>query len=203
MIVEDQKLFRVFLERWLGDLPKFVVVAAVDSAEAALEAVEREKPDVMVVDLQLPGMDGIACVRAARQMRPQLRALVLSSLLDPLSLTRVRESGVEGYVEKDATPVELADALTAVAAGQNYFSARFAETLARERGKTLAVGKMLSRREQEVLAHVLGGRTSREISEVVGLSARTVEYHRASIMAKLGATNLAELVGSAQRLGLA
>lgn len=203
LIVEDQKLFRVFLERWLADMPKFEVVASVDSAEEALHAVERETPDVMIVDLQLPGMDGLACVRAARQVRPQLRALVLSSLLDPLSLTRVRESGVEGYVEKDATPVELADALSAVVAGRSYFSARFADTLSRERGKAVAVGKVLSRREQEVLAHVLHGRTSREISEIVGLSTRTVEFHRANILAKMGANNVTDLVASAQRSGLA
>lgn len=195
-------MFRSFLERWLSDLPKFALVAAVASGEEALEVVERDGPDVMILDLQLPGMDGVACVRAARQMRPQLRALVLSSLLDPLSVTRVRESGVEGYVEKDASPTELADALTTVAAGQRYFSARFAETLVRERGKAMAVGKVLSRREQEVLTHVLAGKTSREISDFVSLSVRTVEFHRANIMAKLGASNLAELVSNAQRRGL-
>ena len=195
-------MFRAFLARWLSGLPKFVLVAAVSSGEEAVECVARQAPDMLMVDLTLSGMDGLACVQASRQIRPQLRALVLSSMLDPLSLTRVRESGVEGYIEKDADSDQLADALTAVAAGRTYFSARFAETLGRERGKAQAVGKMLSRREQEVLSHVLGGRTSREISEIVGLSARTVEFHRANIMGKLGATNLAELVGSAQRLGL-
>jgi Response regulator containing a CheY-like receiver domain and an HTH DNA-binding domain len=203
LIVEDQRLFRSFLENWLAGLPKFSLVAAVESAEEALGAVERLEPDVMIVDLQLPGMDGLACVQAARQMRPQLRALVLSSLTDPLSLTRVRESGVEGYVEKDASPEELADALTTVAAGHTYYSAKFAEVLLREGAKAQAVGKILSRREQEVLTLVLGGKTSREISELIGLSARTIEFHRANVMAKLGAGNFAELVASAKRRGLA
>jgi Response regulator containing a CheY-like receiver domain and an HTH DNA-binding domain len=202
LIVEDQRLFRSFLESWLAGLPGFSLVAAVGSAEEALGAVERQAPDLMMVDLQLPGMDGLACVQAARQMRPQLRALVLSSLIDPLSLTRVRESGVEGYVEKNASPEELADALTTVATGHTYYSAKFAEVLLREGAKAQAVGKILSRREQEVLTLVLGGKTSREISELIGLSARTIEFHRGNVMAKLGAGNLAELVASAKRRGL-
>ena len=202
LIVEDQGMFRAFLKTWLAGLPKFSLVGAVDSGEAALTLIEAEEPDLLIVDLQLPGMDGLACVRAARQVRPQLRALVLSSLLDPLSLTRVRESGVEGFVEKDASPEQLADAVIAVAAGRPYFSARLTEILAREGAKAQALGKILSRREQEVLTHVLSGKTSREISDLIALSSRTVEFHRANIMGKLGATNLAELVASAQRRGL-
>ncbi|HEY9247503.1 MAG TPA: response regulator transcription factor, partial [Rariglobus sp.] len=108
----------------------------------------------------------------------------------------------EGYIEKDATPEQLAEALGAVADGRLFYSARFNETLAREGSKALAVGKILSRREQEVLGHVLAGRTSRETGELIGLSARTVEFHRANIMAKLGADNLAELVVHARRMGL-
>lgn len=195
-------MFRSFLEQWLGQQPRFVAVGVAGSGEAALALVAERAPDVMLVDLQLPGMDGLAFVRAARQLRPQLRALVLSSLVDALALTRVRESGVEGYLEKDAPPEQLAEALTAVAEGRPYFSSRFGETLAREGAKALAVGKILSRREQEILSHVLAGKTSREVSDLIGLSARTVEFHRANIMAKLGATNLVELVAVARQHGL-
>lgn len=201
LIVEDQGMFRSFLERWTQRQPRFTLVGVADSGEVALELVARHMPDVMLVDLQLPGMDGLACVRAARQLRPQLRALVLSSLVDALTLTRVRESGVEGYLEKDAQPEQLAEALNAVADGCTYFSSRFGETLARESAKALAVGKILSRREQEILSHVLAGKTSREISDIVGLSTRTVEFHRANIMGKLGATNLVELFAIARQRG--
>lgn len=194
-------MFRAFLERWLRQQPRFALVGVAGTGETGLALVAEQAPDVMIVDLQLPGMDGLAFVRAARQLRPQLRALVLSSLVDTLALTRVRESGVEGYLEKDAPPEQLADALNAVADGRPYFSSRFAETLAREGAKALAVGKILSRREQEILSHVLGGKTSREVSDLVGLSVRTVEFHRANIMGKLGATNLVELVANARKRG--
>lgn len=202
LVVEDMGMFRTLLVDWLKGWRRYDVAGAVRSGEEALALLRSARPDVAVVDLQLPGMDGLEFVRAARQILPQMRALVLSSLMDPLALTRVRESGVEGYIEKDASPEQFAEALGAVADGRLFYSARFNETLAREGAKAQAVGKILSRREQEVLTHVLAGRTSRETGEVIGLSARTVEFHRANIMAKLGAGSLADLITNARRMGL-
>ena len=199
LLVEDMGMFRALLAARFRGSPRFTVVGEAGSGEEALAMLSETRPDVLIVDLPLPGMDGLALVRAARQIRPAVRALILSSLMDPLALTRVRESGVEGYVEKDTTPEKLEEALHAVADGRAFFSARFQETLAREGSRAMAVGKILSRREQEVLTHVLAGKTSREVGELIGLSARTVEFHRANIMAKLGATNLAELAANARR----
>ena len=202
LVVEDMGMFRALLTDLIAGWGRYAVAGAAGSGEDALALMSAVQPDVLIVDLQLPGMGGLEFVRAARQIRPQVRALVLSSLVDPLALTRVRESGVEGYIEKDATPEQLVEALGAVADGRLFYSARFNETLAREGAKSLAVGKILSRREQEVLTHVLAGKTSRETGELIGLSARTVEFHRANIMAKLGAENLADLIANARRLGL-
>ena len=201
MVVEDQGLVRAFFEQWLAGLPRFVLAGSASSGEEALLHVERERPDVVLVDLQLPGMDGLEFVRVARQVRPQLCALVVSSLTDPLALTRVRESGAEGYVEKDATPEQLAEALNAVADGRRYYSPRFETTLAREAAKAEGAGKILSKREQQVLEFVLGKKANKEIAEVMGLSVRTVEFHRANLMAKLGATNFEELIVAAQLRG--
>lgn len=201
MLVEDQGLVRAFFERWLATLPRFVLAGSARSGEEALRQMERERPDIAIVDLQLPGMDGLGFVRAARQLRPQLRALVVSSLTDPLALTRVREAGVEGYAEKDATPEMLTEALEAVAAGRQYYSQRFIETLARERARAEGVGKILSKREQQVLELVLGKKSNQEIATAMELGVRTVEFHRANLMAKLGATNQAELVKQVQARG--
>lgn len=201
MIVEDQTMMRTFLERWVATLPGFVVAGVLRSGEAALLQVEALKPDVALVDFQLPGMDGLEFVRAARQMRPQMRALMVTSLMDALTLTRVRESGVEGYVEKDAPPELLAEALRAVAAGRAFYSETFKETLAREGVKAQGAGKILSRREQQVLGLVLDGKANREIAELMGLSLRTVEYHRLNLMTKLDAGNLAELTVNAKLRG--
>jgi DNA-binding NarL/FixJ family response regulator len=202
MIVEDQGMVRAFFERWLAGLPRFALVASAGSGEAALARVEEARPDVVLVDYQLPGMDGLEFVQAARQVRPQLRALVVSSLVDALALTRIREAGVEGYVEKDATPETLAEALDAVADGREFFSTKFRETMAREGANAEGVGKILSRREQQVLGLVLARKTNRDIAGLMGLSERTVEFHRANMMAKLSATNLTELVARAKQRGV-
>lgn len=202
LVVEDMAMFRRLLVKWLEGLPRYELAGAVESGEDGLAKILETKPDVLLVDLQLPGIDGLQFVRAARQLRPQMRALVLSSLVDPLALTRVRESGVEGFVEKHAEPELLAEALAAVADGRRFYSSRFNETLAREGAKATAVGKILSRREQDVLTQVLAGRTSKEIGAVIGLTQRTVDFHRKNIMTKLGASNVAELAATAQRAGL-
>lgn len=201
MIVEDLGMVRAFFERWLAGMPRFVLAGSARSGEEALALVEAARPDVVLVDYQLPGMDGLEFVQAARQLRPQLRALVVSSLVNPLALTRVRESGVEGYVEKDATPETLAEALKTIAEGRRYYSQKFRETMAREGANAEGVAKILSRREQQVLGLVLGRKSNREIAELMGLSERTVEFHRANLMGKLAATNLTDLLERAKQRG--
>lgn len=202
MIVEDQGMVRAFFERWLTAMPRFELVASARSGEEALMLVEAARPDVVLVDFQLPGMDGLEFMQAARQVRPQLRALVVSSLVDALALTRVREARVEGYVEKDATPEMLAEALSAVADGRQYFSAKFRETMAREGAKAESVAKILSRREQQVLGLVLKRHSNQEIADLMSLSIRTIEFHRANLMTKLNASNLPDLVAQAKQRGL-
>lgn len=201
LIVEDQGMFRAFLVEWFEARPQFEVVGAAASAEEGLRLAEQTAPDLLLVDMNLPGMDGLGLVRAVRQTRPEINSLILTSLTDPLAVTRIRESGVEGYLEKDAEPAELAEAVEAVACGREYFSPRFRDVAAREGGKPLAAGKILSRRELEVLTHVLRRLSNREIAELMTLSARTVEFHRANVMAKLNASNMDELVTAARRHG--
>lgn len=201
LIIEDQGMVRAFFERLLAERPRFEISGSARSGEQALTLLESVKPDVALVDLQLPGMDGLEFVRLARQVRPQLRALIVSSRMDPLTLTRVRESGVEGYLEKDGSPEELVLALETVARGGQYHSEKFRETLAREGAKAQSVGKILSKREQQVLGLVLESKSNREIAESMGLSVRTVEFHRLNLMTKLEATNLNELVANVKLRG--
>jgi DNA-binding NarL/FixJ family response regulator len=201
LIIEDQGMVRAFFERLLEERSAFEISGSARSGEQALSLLESLKPDVALVDLQLPGMDGLEFVRLARQVRPQLRALIVSSRMDPLTLTRVRESGVEGYLEKDGSPEELILALETVARGGQYHSEKFRETLAREGAKAQSVGKILSKREQQVLGLVLESKSNRDIAEAMRLSVRTVEFHRLNLMTKLEATNLSELIASVRLRG--
>lgn len=203
MIVEDQGMVRAFFERWVAGMPRFAVVGAARSGEEAVTQVEQARPDLALVDFQLPGMDGLEFVHAARQVRPQLRALVVSSLADPVTLTLIRESGVEGYIEKDASPEMLAEALQAVADGGSYYSRVFRETIVRQGADAEGVGKILSRREQQVLALLLAKKTNREIAEQMNLSQRTVEFHRANLMTKLEVSSYADLIVAAHLRGWA
>lgn len=201
MIVEDEGLMREFFERWVRELPRYEFAGAARSGEQALQQIDALRPDVLLVDFQLPGMDGLEFVQAARQVRPQLRALLVTTMTDPLTITRVHESGVEGYVEKDETTRSLAEALDAVTDGRRFFSEKFRATLAQERTRPEGLGKILTRREQQVLGHVLGGRANREIADLLGLSVRTVECHRLNLMTKLEAGSLAELQERAAQRG--
>ncbi len=201
LVVEDQGMIRAFFEQWVRAQPRFTLAGSAASGEDALARLEAMAPDVALVDFQLPLMDGLEFARAARQVRPQLRSLVITSLVDPLALTRIREAGVEGYIEKDATPALLTEALHAVADGREFYSEAFRTTLAREDAKAQGLAKILSRREQQVLTHVLGGKTSREVGELIGVSARTVEFHRSNLMAKLDVANLADLIAVVRRRG--
>lgn len=201
LIVEDQGMINAFFVSWLAQLPGFTLAGAARSGEDAMALLENSQPDVALVDFQLPWMDGLQFIRMARQIRPQLRCLVVTSLVDPLTLSRVREAGVEGYVEKDATPETLAEALVAVADGRDYHSPLFRDTLAREDAKSQGLAKILSRREQQVLGGVIGGKSNREIAELLGLSVRTVEFHRLNFMAKLEATDVNQLMAAVRKRG--
>jgi DNA-binding NarL/FixJ family response regulator len=201
MILEDQGMMRAFFERLVREMPGFALVAAARTGEEALALVQEAKPDLALVDYQLPGMDGIEFLRAARQLRPQLRVLIISTLVDPLALTRILESGVEGYLEKDASPELLVEALGAVASGGEYYSRKFREVIAREQVQPEGLGKILSRREQQVLELLLERKTNREIATALNLSARTVEFHRANLMGKLGAQSFTDLMSTAQQRG--
>lgn len=183
-----------FLERWLVGIPCFVTAGIAHSGEEALEMLGREQPDVALVDLLLSGMDGLEFIRRAKKRRPELRAIVLSSLIDPLSVARVQEAKVDGYVEKNASPEILVEALQTVAAGGTFFSEQFCRICGSEDAKAKMLGRLLSRREQQVLAELLLGMSNKEIAEKLSISSRTVEFHRANLMAKLGAGNMAELI---------
>jgi DNA-binding NarL/FixJ family response regulator len=201
LVVDDHSVVREGLRRVLeegsgGDLR--VVAEAANGAEAVERAV-REKPDVVLLDLTMPGPggSGLAVVRTLRDRAPDARVLILSVHDDREYVLESVRAGAHGYLRKDSSPAEIRQAIHAVCAGDSFFSPPVARHLAAavQDGSQRPAGSLaaLTARERDVLVGVASGRTNRETAAALGISVRTVETHRDSLMRKLGIHTVAEL----------
>ena len=201
LVVDDHSVVREGLRRVLeegsgGDLR--VVAEAANGAEAVERAV-REKPDVVLLDLTMPGPggSGLAVVRTLRDRAPDARVLILSVHDDREYVLESVRAGAHGYLRKDSSPAEIRQAIHAVCAGDSFFSPPVARHLAAavQGGSERPAGSLaaLTARERDVLIGVASGRTNRETAAALGISVRTVETHRDSLMRKLGIHTVAEL----------
>jgi DNA-binding NarL/FixJ family response regulator len=175
-------------------LPAFSLVGEAGDGAQGLALCRRLKPDVALLDIQMPGLDGIELAATLMAEPPAPRILLLTSRKDALTINRAAELGIPGYVEKDVELKVLEAALTRVAAGERFYCDHAAETVGNLARDETAFSKMLSRREQEILALVGQGLTSKTIAARLALSPRTVESHRHNIMQKLGIKDLAGLI---------
>lgn len=200
-IIEDQVLFRDLLVKLVTGDARFECVGSAGDAEAGLALCLRTEPDLIVLDVNLPGMNGLDMAALLRARHADAHILALTSLKDELTITRILELELTGYVEKDQPVAVLEEAMLAVAQGRRYHSATFEDVRRRMGRDPLAVGKILSPREREILALVAKGRTSGQIAAVLGLSERTVSNHRYNMMRKLEVHSVAELVAFAVRTG--
>jgi DNA-binding NarL/FixJ family response regulator len=210
LVVDDHSVVREGLRRVLeegsgGDLR--VVAEAANGAEAVERAV-RESPDVVLLDLTMPGPggSGLAVVRTLRDRVPDTRVLILSVHDDREYVLESVRAGAHGYLRKDSSPAEIRQAIHAVCAGDSFFSPPAARHLAAavQAGVPRPTSGLasLTARERDVLTRVASGRTNRETAAELGISVRTVETHRDSLMRKLGIHTVAELTRFALENGL-
>jgi len=178
------------------------VVAEVGDGRTIVREVERLRPDVIVMDVSLPELNGIDATRAVRQARIGVRVLLISVHYDEPLVIAGLDAGASGYLLKDASGDELVRAVRAVAADQSYFSPAIARVLAHRAIAKRSGGIQLTPREREVVQLIGEGRRLREIAGQMFLSPHTVKSHRANAMRKLGARTTAELVRYAIRAGL-
>ena len=178
------------------------VVAEVGDGRAIVREVERLSPDVIVMDVSLPELNGIDAMRAIRRVRPTARVLLISVHYDEPLVIAGLDAGASGYLLKDASGDELVRAVRAVAGDQSYFSPPIARVLAHRAIAKRSGGIQLTPREREVVQLIGEGRRLREIAGQMFLSPHTVKSHRANAMRKLGARTTAELVRYAIRAGL-
>jgi two-component system, NarL family, response regulator NreC len=218
MLVDDHDVVRTGLKTYLEIQEGFEVIAEADSGEKALEMLTHISPELIVMDITMPGIDGLETTRRIKERSPECRILALTVHSDKQFFFEMLAAGADGYVTKQVAAEELVEAIRAVAAGQVYLQPALAIWLL-EDYRRLAVQDLgkeideprqtniqalshLSRRELQVLTAVADGMTNIEIGEKLGISHKTVARHRERIMAKLNIHSCAELVKFAIRNGL-
>ena len=199
-IAEDQRLVRELLSALLVRQPDFQVVGEASNGAEALALAARLEPDVLVLDIGLPDLDGVAVARTLRKSRPGLKLLALSVHAERHFVQQMLKAGADGYVVKTSALDELVQAIRAVAGGKIYLSPEITrEALPEDR---VEEGAPLGSRERQVLALIADGKRSSEIGARLHISTATVEAHRRNIMRKLGLHTVAELTKYAIRKGL-
>ena len=203
MLVDDHAVVRMGFRLLLEGATDLKVVAEANSGEEAVRSFAEAKPDVVVMDISMPGIGGLEAIDRILAREPQARILVLSAHEDIMHARRVLKAGAVGYLTKRSAAEALIDAIRQVAQGKTYLEPSIAQQLALQQlsGDRSPVD-MLSEKEFKVFLALAKGKSVAEIAEVMSLSPRTVGTHLYNIKQKLGASNSAELAIMAIRAGL-
>ncbi|MFO7777167.1 MAG: response regulator transcription factor [Nitriliruptoraceae bacterium] len=204
VIADDHALVRQSIVKAVNAEPGLEVVAEVADGLAALQAVATHEPDLIVLDIAMPGKDGLAVAEQLRAQHPGTAVLFLSMHDDDASLQRALAIGARGFVSKSASVDELLDALRAMQTGGSYLSSGVAtRVMDIAAGRTRSSDLGLTAREREVLDLLIQGKRPGEIGDALFLSVKTVKNHLTSIYQKLEVETGAQAVAEAYRLGLA
>ncbi|HEY6240811.1 MAG TPA: response regulator transcription factor [Burkholderiales bacterium] len=205
LLADDHAVVRDGLRALLEDGNDLQVVAvAGNGREAVLEAL-RLRPDIVIMDIAMPELDGVEATRRIVERCPDTRVLILSMYLSAEHIYRALQAGAQGYVLKESAGEEVVEAIRALRAGKRYLSHRITETVIDDylrEGANVSPLDSLSLRERDVLQLVVEGRTNAVIAQVLSLSPKTVETYRARIMKKLKVRDTVELVKFSMRHGL-
>lgn len=208
LLVDDHVMVRQALGRTLGDVPEFEVVGQAGSGEECLELIPRLSPEVVLMDIGMPGMGGLATTEKIRRDYPQVNVLILTIHNRDDYFFKSFQAGASGYILKDAEMEELVAAVQEVAQGKTYIFPTLIpklidDYLQRVRGdRSPGARQALSEREKEVLRLIAAGTTTNEIASTLNISTHTVRRHRDHIMAKLDLHSAAQLIRFAIDHGL-
>ena len=199
LLVDDHKLIRVGLRQIIEAEADFEVVGEAESGQDGLEKARELKPDIVVMDINMPGMNGIEATRRIARLDPRPRILIVSVLSrDPVP-SRLLEAGADGYLSKDTAADEILTALKMVRLGKRYLSADLARQMALSQFDGESPLDQLSDREMEVLLMVTDGQSIQEIAEILHVSPKTVATYRYRLFEKLDVKNDVELARYAIR----
>lgn len=204
LLVDDQSIILDGLEALIGQMPEFSVCGRAGNGKEAVAQAKTLKPDVVLMDVSMPEMDGVEATRLVTRALPRTRVLVLTMYNNPDLVRDLMDAGASGYLLKNTGRKELHEALTAMAAGEHYFAGPVQDALHEHRAgerKPGEQGHTLTKREKEVVLLIAAGCTTQEIADRLFLSPATIETHRKNIFHKLDCHNSAALVKYALERG--
>jgi DNA-binding NarL/FixJ family response regulator len=207
LLVDDHEIMREGLAALLRKHPEYEIVGQAANGRIALEMVDKLSPDLVVMDIEMPNLNGIEATRRMITKRPELKVMALSTHSQRSMIVRMLQAGAAGYMLKESAFPELAEGLKAMREGKTYLCSKVAKVVFSDYVKMLTNpdwtgGDKLTSREREVLQLVAEGNTTKEIAKTLTLSVKTVDSHREHIMDKLGIHNIAGLTKYAIREGL-
>jgi DNA-binding NarL/FixJ family response regulator len=208
VIAEDNKLFRELMRSMLIHKKDFEIVGEAEDGLTAIRLALEKKPDLMLLDISMPRLNGFSAIKDIKLQNPKVKILVLTIHESDEYILEAFESGVDGYCIKNASLDELFIAIKSVLDGKTYISPGVANNVmegyleGRKRMKTTALWDTITQREKEVLKLLAEGYMNKEIGELLNISVKTVEKHRANIMGKLDMHNVSALTAYAIKKGL-
>lgn len=203
VVADDYTLFRQLLVRVLSDYPEFGPIREAKDGEQLLEKIQEQEPDIVLLDLNMPVMNGLKAMSVIRNTFPGLKVIVISMYREPEFIAKLIKDGVKGFILKDAILEEVATAIKLVAQGKRYLNEVMANALDKNVQAKFnlniyaEIGVDLTNQERKLLQHIVAQRSNRQIAEEMQLSIRTVEYYRSNLMQKIGVNNSAGLMAYA------
>jgi DNA-binding NarL/FixJ family response regulator len=205
ILVEDHTLVRAGIRSLLQTLEHVEVVAEASNGHTALQLIEQHQPEVVLLDINMPGLNGLEVARGAKRY-PKVRIVLLSGHANEEYVWQALRAGVAGYLLKDAGTAELELAINAVVAGDSYLSPAVSKhvvaSYARSVGNELSAFERLTPRQREIMQLIAEGNTTKAIAHKLNISVKTVETHRSQLMEHLNLHDIASLVRYAIRVGL-
>lgn len=207
LVADDHKIIREGIQCKLSTVPDFEVVGEAESGRQAVRLAKKLQPDVVVMDISMPELNGIEATRQIKGEVPGAKIIGLSMYADKRFVFGMLKAGVSGYLIKDCAMKEVVEAITVVHEGETYLSPKIANCvrealLSQIEEKSISPSAKLSERERHVLQLIAEGARTKKIAENLFLSVKTVETHRSSIMQKLNLYSVAELTKFAVREGM-